>query len=561
MDPGAPPCQEGTPVSATTALSLRRKTKKKRPKNAKGRGKNSGKQQGKGKKNKPKPSTPSTPTTPTPTKPKPSTPTTTPISYDPGAYPATGILPEQARHLVNRFSYGITGALAAEVHAAGGHLAWFDRELDRPFDDNVRYVADWWPDPRLEPAAIYKRQTDNVRGSWEVCYDIGRRTMQRRITSPYQVLEVMTEFWENHFHVPLPTDNIGIYRGPYGELIRAGALGRFEDLLKTAVLHPAMLFYLGNHNSTKKHPNENLGRELLELHTVGVGHHTEDDVKASARILTGYRLRAWSTWEAYYSTADHWTGTVTVKGFTDANTAADGRDVAMRYLSYLAHHPDTARRIATKLVRQFVSDDVSTRLVDELAEVFLAHGTDIKPVLRALVRSPEFAASVDAKLRDADEDVAATYRLLGATPTEPVDNNSAANIVYWQVSGLGLSPFGWPRPDGQPVDARSWASPTRALASMAMHWNMAGKWYPTKQIDFKQPLDFLPTAQLPFRDFVDHLSRVLLHRPATSELLQACCLAAEYQPSTVVKATSDLFAWRWPRIAAAVLDSPAFYQH
>ena len=553
-------------MSATTALSRRRGKKKRDDRRKKHRGKNSGKHHGQGKKKNKKDAKASTPTKPaTPTKPTkpatPSTPTTTPISYDPGAYPATGVLPEPARHLVNRFSYGVTGALAAEVHAAGGHLAWFDQQLAQPYDAATAAVADWWPDTHLDAATIYQRQTDQVRGSWEVCYDIGRRTTTRRIISPYQVREVMTEFWENHLHVPLPTDNIGVYRAPYGELIRAGALGRFEDLLRGAVLHPAMLFYLGNTGSTKKHPNENLGRELLELHTVGVGNHTEEDVKNSARILTGYRARTYSTWEAYYSSTDHWTGAVKVKEFTDPNTAPDGREMTLRYLSYLAHHPDTARRIATKLVRQFVSDTVPARLVDELAAVYLAHGTATAPVLQALVSSPEFAASVDGKLRDADEDVAATYRLIGATPTQPVDNNSAANVLYWQVSGLGLSPFGWPRPDGQPVDNRSWASPTRALASMAMHWNMAGRWWPTKQVAFKQPVDFLPTAKLTFRDFVDHLSRVVLHRPATAELLEACCVASDYKPSTEVTAKSDLFAWRWPRLAVALLDSPAFYQH
>jgi hypothetical protein len=96
---------------------------------------------------------------------------------------------------------------------------------------------------------------------------------------------------------------------------------------------------------------------------------------------------------------------------------------------------------------------------------------------------------------------------------------------------------------------------------MAMHWNMAGRWYPIKQVAFQQPADFLPTAKLPFRDFVDHLSRLLLHRSATTELLQACCLATELLPGAEVTATSDLFAWRWPRLAAAILDSPAFYQH
>jgi uncharacterized protein (DUF1800 family) len=476
-------------------------------------------------------------------------------------YAAVSVLPTDARHLANRFSYGVTPALAAEVWAAGGHLAWFDQQLDRVPAPSSEPWDGWWPDLHLEPAAVYQRQVDKVRNSSAVGQDMARRTMMRRIASTSQVLEVMTEFWENHLHVPAAADNIGVYRTSYGEVVRAGALGRFDDLLRAAILHPAMLFYLGNTSSTKKHPNENLGRELLELHTLGVGHHTEDDVKSSARILTGWRAKTYSTWEPYYSTADHWTGTVTVQDFTDANTDPDGRETTYRYLAYLAHHPATARRIATKLVRQFVSEDAPRTLVDQLADVYLAHDTEIRPVLRALVRSAEFAASVDQRLRDADEDVAATYRLLGAVPTAPVDGNSAANQTYSQVSALGLAPFAWPRPDGQPTDNKAWASPTRALASMSLHWNMAGRSWPKNQVAWTLPAAYLPVPSLSFRDLVDHVSRRVLHRPASAELLEMCCVATGCTPTTTIDAKAKVLGSDWTKLAAAVLDSPAFYQH
>lgn len=536
-------------MSSSLAALARRKPKKRRPGKGKPKSKPT-KKPTKKPKPKPKPKPPGKPKPPT----KPTTPPT------PSLDPVTGLLPVAGRHLANRFSYGLTPALAAEIDRSGGHLAWFDEQLETAYDGSAD-VADWWPDLHLDAATIYARQTAKTRGSWELAYDHGRRSMVRRVVSPKQVLEVMTEFWENHLHVPVNADNIMVYRAAYADVVRAGALGRFDDLLRAAVLHPAMLFYLGNTGSTKKHPNENLGRELLELHTLGVGNHTEDDVKASARILTGWRARTYGTWEPYYSPADHWTGTVTVQGFTDPNTATDGRDVTHRFLSYLARHPATARRIATKLVRQFVSDDAPASLVDQLAAVYLAHDTDIKPVLRALVRSPEFAAAVDVKVRDADEDVAATYRLLGITPHAPTVDNSAANQIVWQVSSLGLAPYAWPRPDGQPVDGRAWTSPTRLLASMSLHWNMAGRWWPTKDMTFTLPAELMPAERVLFRDLVDHLSRVILHRPATAGLLDACCAAAEKRPGDTVSVTSDVLTWRWPRLVAAILDSPAFYLH
>lgn len=546
-------------MSSTLAVSARRKPKK-RPKDKKHGGKKHTPSKPKKKPKKPKKPKPST-STPSPT-PTPTTPASTAASgtYAPGSWPKTAVLSAPARHLANRFSYGITPALTTEIANSGSYLTWFDKQLETAYDGGGD-VADWWPDLHLDAATIYKRQTDQVRGSWELAGDHARRSMVRRIISPKQVLEVMTEFWENHFHVPVNADNIMVYRAAYADVVRAGALGRVEDLLKATVLHPAMLFYLGNASSTKAHPNENLGRELLELHTLGVGNHTEDDVKNAARILTGYRAKTYSTWEAYYSTTDHWTGTVTVQGFTDPNAAADGRDMTMRFLSYLAKHPATARRIATKLAKQFVSDTPPSTLIENLATVYLANDTQIKPVLRALVRSKEFAAAADLKVRDADEDVAATYRLLGIAPTKPTEAASGANQIHWQVSSLGLAPYHWPRPDGQPINNTAWTSPTRALASMSLHWNMAGRWWPTKDMTFKQPAAFLPATTMTFRNFVDHLSRVLLNRPSTSALLQACCAAADKKPGDTVTASSDLFTWRWPRLAVALLDSPTFYHH
>ncbi|MEI5671637.1 MULTISPECIES: DUF1800 domain-containing protein [unclassified Nocardioides] len=480
--------------------------------------------------------------------------------YRPARYRATPVLSVQSRHLVNRFSFGITPQLAAEVRAAGGHLAWFDRQLATPYDARARGLADWWPDLHLSAAAIFKRQTMLDRDTLEVGYDIGKRTVVRRIVSPTPVLEVMTKFWENLLHVPIAADNVSVFRADYGEQIRARALGRYDDLLKTAVLHPAMLMYLGNAGSTKAHPNENLGRELLELHTLGVGHHTEDDVKASARILTGWRVKLYSTWEPFYSEVDHWTGPVRVRDFVDDNVAADGRDLTLRFLSYLSHHPDTARRIATKLVRTFVSDQAPKALVERLAAVYLANDTQIRPVLRTLVRSPDFKKAVDQKVRDADEDVAASYRLLGARISRPRSDFSAANQVYWQVAGLGLAPLTWPRPDGPPLDNAAWSTATRVLASVSLHWEMAGGW-PEDDVTFARRTSYLPQKEMAFRKFVDHLSRVLLQRPSTEDLLHACCLATGYRPTTRVTKRSDLFRGRWQKLMTTFLDSPAYYRH
>jgi uncharacterized protein (DUF1800 family) len=270
---------------------------------------------------------------------------------------------------VTRFSYGLNPTLAHQVRKAGGGHAWFERQL-RPStiaDGDAAKVDTWWPELRFSPTKLWQRQIQQVQGGWEVMANYQRRALQRRLRTNRPVLEMMSEFWENHLNVPVNGDAQFTYRAAYGDMIRKHALGRFSDLLVHAITHPAMLIYLDQATSTKAHPNENLGRELLECHTVGRGHYTEDHVKASARILTGYTVDMWDTWQALYNPEEHWRGTVKVMGFKDSNKKKDGQKLTRRYLDYLAHHPDTARRIAWKLATKFVRDDPSSALVGHLA--------------------------------------------------------------------------------------------------------------------------------------------------------------------------------------------------
>ncbi|MFC5177078.1 DUF1800 domain-containing protein [Nocardioides taihuensis] len=470
------------------------------------------------------------------------------------------LLSPEARHLVGRLSYGLTPDLADRVRRAGGARAWFEAQLDPSSvaDPGTARLIDWWDGLTLDAATLWERQVTGVEGGWVVMADYERWTLLRRMRSRRQVLEVMTEFWEHHFNVPATGDAAFTHRVPYGREIRKRALGTFEDLLRTAVLHPAMLIYLNNADSTKKHPNENLGRELLELHTVGRENHTEDDVKSSARILTGYRVDLWDTWAPYYNELDHWTGPVQVLGFSDPNPSSDGRALARRYLSFLAHHPATAQRIARKLAVKFVRDDPSDALVDRLASVYLAHGTAIKPVLRALVKSPEFADSVGAKVRDPNEDVVATYRVLGIELARPTADNSGANAVLWQAASLGNRPFGWPRPDGQPVDNVSWSSPSRLIASMSLHRGLSAGWWPTVDTTYRAPTDWAPSFPVRFDHLVEHVSRLLLHRPASRTLLEACLTATGCSADEQITADHPIMRWRSWNFLTTFLDSPAF---
>jgi hypothetical protein len=480
----------------------------------------------------------------------------------PAGRSSSPLLGTQARHLVGRFSYGVTPGLAAQVRSHGGARSWFAWQLapGHVADSAGTALATWFPHLAWSPSKLWQETITGGTPGWEVMADYRNWLLLRRMRSNRQVLEVMTEFWENHFNVPVGGDGVYTWRKRYGDVIRAHALDSFEALLQAVTVHPAMGIYLGNAVSDKDHPNENQGRELLELHTVGVGHYTENDVKSSARILTGYQVDMWDTWAAGYNELAHWTGPVKVGSFTDPNGAKDGRPVTKRYLHYLAHHPDTAHRIAAKLATVFVRDDPPRSLVNHLASVYLAHGTQIKPVLSALVGSTAFARSVDAKVRDPEADVVATYRALGVQVRKPDAQDRAAHQIIWQCGSLGAEPVSWPRPDGQPIDNASWSSPSRLLGSMQLHYVMSGGWWPSQGIRYRDPTDWLPKASVRFDTLVDHLSREVLHRPATPTLQKACAQSVAAKASDQITADHPVIRWLFPRLMTTLLDSPAHYR-
>jgi hypothetical protein len=486
------------------------------------------------------------------------------MTYTPAHYRGQKLLPAAARHLVGRFSYGVTPTLAAQVRAAGGAHAWFEQQLDPESirDRDTDELRSWWSGLSRSATEIWHRQRDDVEGGWEVMENYQRWVLLRRIRSKRQLLESVTELWENHFNVPVYNDSAWFWRTQFGDTVRAGALGRFDELLHSVTTHPAMLINLDNVSSSAAHPNENLGRELLELHTVGRGEYDEDDVKGSARILTGWSADMWDTFEAEYRPKWHWKGAVRVMDFTHPNADADGRPVTQEYLTYLAHHPATARRVARKLAVKFVRDDPSDALIEKLAQVYLDHDTEIRPVLRALVRSTEFEQSVGAKVRDPGEDLAATYRALDVRFDRPPNNDAggawAANQTIWQAGTIGTKPFDWPRPDGQPIDNQAWASPSRMLASMSIHVDLAGTWWPNKGVTYRSTAWWVPRYPIRFDLLVDHLSQRILHRRSTAQLLQACCEAVDVEPHERITRDHGLVKWNFFRLLTTFLDSPAF---
>lgn len=482
-----------------------------------------------------------------------------PKKAKPKKYRRTKIPSAATLHALQRLTAGYTPELRRQVQAAGGFDAWFSRQLALGYDDGwYSATARWWTSVNAAPATIWQRDRGGVEELWRADANYQCWVLARRIGSQRQVLETMTDFWEHHLHVPA-NGEVGPFRASYGKTIRAHALGRYADLLAAAVTHPAMAVYLTNANSSKKAPNENLARELLELHTVGRGHYGEDDVKASARILTGYRVGIWTDWAVSYDPAHHATGAVKVMGFSHANAAADGRPVVAAYLNYLARHPATARRIAAKLAQRFVSDNPPPALVTRLAQVYLANDTAIRPVLKALVASAEFRAARGAKVRTPAEDVVATWRALGVRFTSAPRSGAeeaGPNQVLWQCASVGLTPYGWQRPDGRPDTAVAWSSTSRFLASLDVHYTLSGGWWPTARVAHRPYASWLPRKKQRFDQLVDHLARTLHGKPSTALLLRAACEATGCAPAERITGSHRVAKWDMPRLLTVFLDNP-----
>lgn len=475
------------------------------------------------------------------------------------SYSRTTVPTPEQLHFMNRLGCGYSRKTWNQLKRAGSPQQWFEQQLDPesvPENAKANGLITWFPALLDSPQQKWSRHTSNTKGGWEYAVDLANYTMLRRIYSNRQVHETMVDFWSNHLHVPARVDVAWVPRFDYDLLIRKHAFGRFEDMLVECSLHPSMLIYLDNYKSVRNAPNENQGRELLELHTVGrASGYTEEMVKDSAKILSGYTVDAKGTWEGFYDPNRHTTGAVTVLDFHDANTSSNGAELTKRYLRYLANHPATARTIAHKLALRFVSDTPSEELVSHLATVFLESGTDIKTTLRALVVHPEFLASAGQKVRTPIEDLIATARVLNVNAQKPIGGEAFGNKISHVQGGMLL--YQWPRPDGPPDRNTAWTSATRVLSSFRMHWLMAGGFYPKKNVRYRSTASWLPKKRLRFDQYVDHLCRILLGRPSTPQILKAACQATGMAPGKVVTKRSSIAKYGGVRLIGALLDSPA----
>ncbi len=279
-----------------------------------------------------------------------------------------------------------------------------------------------------------------------------RRRWQHQIVSTTPVYERWVMFWANHFTVAATKGATQGMVWPFeNEAIRPNATGRFAALLRASTVHPGMLLYLDNAQSIGPNSragqrrarglNENLARELLELHTVGVrSGYTQADVRELARLLTGWTTGRAEQSDAGFVRALHDPGPKTVLG----RTYAEGPEALDAVLNDLARHPATAEHVADKLVRHFVADDPPPALVQAVARRFRDTDGDLLQTADALFgHDLAWAPHRPGKARRPEELLLAAHRLL-QMPMGTPEREIAALTTMGQPIGRAPSPQGWP---------------------------------------------------------------------------------------------------------------------
>ncbi|MBU6367094.1 MAG: DUF1800 family protein [Gemmatimonadetes bacterium] len=335
------------------------------------------------------------------------------------------------------------------------------------------------------------RLREATRASARMVGELGSSRVARAVLSERQLAEVMVDFWSNHFSVFSGKDRTRYFLPEYDALaIRPHAMGRFRELLGAVAKSPAMLTYLDNWQSVadsgrpvlqpvnprvarrraamlaqaaqqnpqlaqlaarRRGVNENYARELLELHTLGVdGGYTQQDVIEVARALTGWTLERGAQGGAFvFRPQLHDAGEKVILG--TRFPAGRGQEEGEAVLDLLARHPSTARFLATKLARRFVSDTPPAALVERAAATFTRTDGDIRAVVRTIVTSPEFfsTAAYRAKVKNPFELVTSALRAMGAAP-------DSTPRTAQLLGRLGQAPFGHQAPNGYPETGDAW---------------------------------------------------------------------------------------------------------
>ena len=390
---------------------------------------------------------------------------------------------EKTIHLVGRITFGPRPGDVERV-AKLGRAAFLERQLhpERIDDSAVEAKLRELSTLTMESAELVEtfpppkraRQAgmEDAGRPREILVELARGQIWRAVYGERQLEELMVQFWMNHFNIFAPKGaDKWLVTSFERDAIRPHALGRFEDLLVATAKSPAMLFYLDNWLSAapgaaasfakrRRGLNENYARELMELHTLGVdGGYTQHDVIEVARVFTGWTIeRPRRNPRFRFAPRLHDRGAKVVLG---RRIDPGGMDEGIEVLRLLAREPATARFIAEKLCRRFVSDDPPQSLVERASFMFREKDGDVREVLRTILASPEFysRASYRAKVKSPIELVASALRAHGG-------ETDAGRPLLGFISRMGQPMFQFQAPTGHPDRATAWIDPSALLHRM-----------------------------------------------------------------------------------------------
>jgi uncharacterized protein (DUF1800 family) len=481
-------------------------------------------------------------------------------------------------HWARRLTYGVNTAGLAELKAMGRE-AYLEKQLKVQPDPVIKSVEDRYPLLLRTPTqlkALYQdndKKPDDQKLDYMATEDqLVEMKIMKTIWSSNQLFEKVHDVWTAFVHVPVGEKTRMLTADYDRNVVRRHTFGKFADMLKAMIYHPAMLVYLdqpdsnGNRKEEDGRPaiNENLGRELLELFSVGAldpitnkaNYDGRLDVVQSAYALTGLTVDR-ETLTYKFDPEMRYRGALKVMGWKHPNTnPAQGPAVINSLISYLANHPATARHIAEQFARHFVSDTPRPELIAKMAAAFTKAGTDVKPMLRLMFASEDFRKSVGQKYRTGWEFLSASLRATNATLDPKAENaidmrrgtfQGIRDLRYF-VEQNGGGPHGRATPDGQPDFEAAWLSGKGLLD----RWNgngitAAGQWKGIR-VPTATALASKPRTQA---QLVANLGIRLTGQPLQPAFTTAIHQAIGTAPGTPAAQVQDL-----PTVLRTVLSAP-----
>jgi uncharacterized protein (DUF1800 family) len=419
-----------------------------------------------------------------------------------------------AHMVLSRLGYGVTPGVMDEAYFLGLGADNASR-LSQFVNQQLAGGNDVDVNQRINQAGNYETLNKTLNALWvDYHIDENNQTSSSRPISEHMRLkflrstytlfplrERIAEFWHNHFSIyGYDYYARSVWSSWDRDVIRTHMLGNFKDFLIDTARHPAMLYYLDNYNNSRSEPNENYGREMIELHTLGVENYyglaqpsevpkifvnesggawpndgmiqefyVDNDVYETARCLTGWRVNDSSslgdTGEFYYDNSrhDNFAKSVLTGGFQNFS-ANQGETDGHEVMEMLAYHPGTAKHIAGKLARAFISDQPPQQVIDDVASVFYDNRTasnQLELVFKALFNHAAFSDSQywQSKVKRPFEVVVSAMRACDADFTIHPDDGDSNSFVY-RMDDTGHFPYDWRPPNGFPTDSAFWLNST-----------------------------------------------------------------------------------------------------